>query len=165
MKQKIKAILASTLVVAVSGPAFAGTATANLQITATVNPTCTLSAANLDIGAFTPNATAGTLGTGGTISALCSHTLPYTILLGTGSGTYAQRTMTGTSGNTDKLNYKLYSNESPSTVWGDGSAGTTTVASTGTGSTQYHQVNIDVPMNQFIKPDNYSDSVTITVNY
>src|ERR1700752_3006161 len=80
--------------------------------------TCSVSATSVVFGAFNPFGPAVT--STGTISVTCSGgtaSSPYTIALSTGSGTYAQRYMNST------LKYNLYTSSAYTTVWGDGTGG------------------------------------------
>ena len=76
--------------------------------------------------------------------------------------------MSGTAGNTDKVPYQLRSTTGlGGAVWGNTATSTTVgngVADFGTGSNKTHEVFITVSTADF-KPDNYSDTVTINVNY
>ena len=69
-----------------------------------------------------------------------------------------------TNGNTDKLAYNLYQDSGYATLWGDGTTGSK-VSLTGTGSTQTSTVYGTLSLNQYIKPDNYADNLTVTLTY
>ncbi|HSP85926.1 MAG TPA: spore coat protein U domain-containing protein, partial [Psychrobacter sp.] len=74
--------------------------------------------------------------------------------------------MTGTGNNPDKVPYQLRSNASGE-IWGNTATATSRgngVASTGNGLVQPHTVYVTVPSADF-KPDTYSDTVTVHVNY
>lgn len=161
MKQKIKAILAASLVAALSCSAFGATATSNLQVTATVTAQCFLQGANI----YFNTVDFGGGDASGNLSIRCSNTVPYTISLGTGNGTIAQRTMVGSAGNTDKLNYNVYLDSSHTSIFGDASGGSATVTGAGTGTEQLTTIYGKIPMAQLVKPDNYADTVTLTVTY
>lgn len=161
-------ILKSALVLAGlvgASSAFAGTATSNFQVTATVAATCTVSSTSVSFGTINPAATGTATATGG-ISATCTKSTPYTLAVNAGSGTFASRTMSGaTSGNTDKLAYNLYKDSGYTTVLGDGTNSTSTIASTGTGAAQSFTTYGSLALNQYITPDNYSDNLTVTLSY
>ena len=89
---------------------------------------CSVSATTLAFGAYdTINALPGTA----TITVTCTHTnnpavrFDYVVALSSGPGSYASRQMTGTG---DTLTYNLYTTAAMTTVFGDGSAGTATLA-------------------------------------
>ena len=105
------------------------------------------------------------------INVDCSGSLlliSVTIRLSTGSGSYAQRQMLK---GTDALNYNLYTNSGHSTVWGDGSSGTSTVSYTLLlplfgGASRTDTVYGLVPANQTSAvPGSYRDTITVTVDY
>lgn len=149
---------------ALSGTAMAdGTATANFQVTATVNASCTVSATNVNFGPVTPAATGDATNTG-TITSTCTKNTPYKLAINAGNGTVAQRTMAGTAGNDDKLNYNLYTDNTYSKVWGQ-TVGSDTVDLTGDGTAQTSTIYGKLPLNQYIKADSYSDNLTVTINY
>ena len=86
--------------------------------------TCTVSAITLAFGAYdTLTALPGT----SSITLVCTRTnaatqtIPYTIRLSSGPGSYAARQMTIAG---DTLVYNLYTTAANTTVWGDGTAGT-----------------------------------------
>lgn len=157
-------IIAMAALAALSGTAMAaGSATANFQVTATVNSSCTVSATNVNFAAVTPAAT-GDATAPGTITSTCTKNTPYKLAINAGSGTIAQRTMGGTGGNTDKLNYNLYTDNTYTKVWGQ-TPGTDTVDLTGDGTAQTSTIYGKLPLNQYVKADSYSDNLTVTINY
>lgn len=169
MKNFKKGILA-TLVAAVgvlgaAQSAMAGTATATFQVTATVNSACVVSATNVAFGTITPAAT-GTSTATGTITSTCTKTTPYTLAISAGSSaSVAGRTMVGgTAGNDDKLAYNLYTSNTYTTPWGE-TVGTNTVGLTGTGTAQTSTVFGRLDLNQYLKPDTYTDNLTVTLAY
>ncbi|MGR9085693.1 MAG: Csu type fimbrial protein [Gammaproteobacteria bacterium] len=118
---------------------------------------------------FSPGANDAT----GKINVLCEDILvigvTYTILLSTGaSGSYAPRAMSDGSGHT--LDYNLYTDANRVTpVWGDGTGGTGTVSGIfGIGlfsRNRDHDVYGRIPAGQNVNVGNYSDTITVTVNY
>lgn len=160
-----KGLVASLLAGLAASSAFAGTATATFQVTATVSSACTVAATNVAFGSITPAAT-GTAAATGTLTSTCTKTTPYTLSINAGAGTFAQRTMAGgTSGNTDKLNYNLYTSNAYTSVFGDGTTSTANVSLVGTGAAQTTTVYGQLPLNQYLKPDTYSDTLTVTLAY
>jgi len=150
---------------ATSSQAMAGSATANFQVSATVNASCLVSASNVDFGPVTPAGT-GTATATGSITSTCSKTTPYSLAISAGSsGSVSDRKMAGSiSGNTDTLAYNLYSDSGATKVWGE-TAGTNTVDLTGTGVAQTSTIYGKLPLNQYIKPDSYKDNLTVTLTY
>jgi spore coat protein U-like protein len=97
-----------------------------------------------------------------TVSLDCSKNAAPVIHVGTGgSGTFAPRQMQQAA-TPMRLSYNLYVNAGRTQVWGDGSAGTFTVAASG-------GKNVDVPVYARIAPGQrvpagpYADTLTITV--
>ncbi|MBS0379727.1 MAG: spore coat protein U domain-containing protein [Proteobacteria bacterium] len=158
-------------VAALSGTALAGTATTTFGVSVTVNSNCLVSASNLAFPNYTPaggNQTAST-----TVSVRCTKGSPFTVALNAGTttgGTFAQRLMSNGAGQT--VEYNLYTVSNFATVWGDGTAGTSTVAGTGAGvaagnaisETVYGQL-VDSAANQGVPPGSYTDTITVTVSY
>lgn len=162
---KTKITLIAIALAAISSQAFAaGTATANFQATATVSSSCVVTATNVNFGTITPDAT-GSATANGVITSRCSNKVGYTLSLNAGAGTIAARKMAGaTAGNTDQLAYNLYTDAGATEVWGDGATGST-VGLTGNGADQTSTVYGKLSLNQYIKPDNYADNLTVTLSY
>jgi spore coat protein U-like protein len=96
----------------------------------------------------------------GTINVTCQISTSYSISLSSGTGTYASRTMMS-AGNL--LSYNLYLDPTRLTIWGDGSAGTGTVSSTGiTGSSTVYG---RIPARQNAAVGIYADVVIVTVTF
>jgi spore coat protein U-like protein len=96
----------------------------------------------------------------GTINVTCQFSTSYSISLSSGTGTYASRTMMS-AGNL--LSYNLYLDPTRLTIWGDGSAGTGTVSSTGiTGSSTVYG---RIPARQNAAVGIYADVVIVTVTF
>jgi spore coat protein U-like protein len=98
--------------------------------------------------------------TAGTVKVNCDASTSYTISLSAGSGTFASRAMTNGS---HQLNYNLFTDSQRLTVWGDGTAGTATVAATDTGAT--YTVYGLIPALQNVQAGSYFDTLTVTVTY
>ena len=151
-------------------PAMADTATATFQVTLTIQKACTVTAgtgSNISLGTVGSNAT--NMAGNNTITVNCSKTTPYFIgLAPSNANTTGAGVLSGTGGNLDKVPYQLRSTTGTSgTVWGNTATTTTVgngVAGTGTGANQTHTVYVTAPSANF-KPDTYTDTVTINVNY
>lgn len=155
-------LLAGLCLVA-TGPAQAQTSTATFTVTATVLPTCTVvGGVPLAFGVVTPGVQRdGSV----SITATCTLGTPYTLALdaGTGSGaTVAVRRMTSGS---DTLQYALYQDTGRTTLWGDGTAGTSVRSGTGTGLTQTFTVYGRVPSGAAAPVGSYTDTITVTATY
>ncbi len=111
-----------------------------------------------------------------TITVACTVTLaalnpiPYTISLSTsGTSNTMARAMAGPLGSL--LQYNLFTSASYATVWGNGTAGTQTVAGSVTPLSlaslvqQNHTVYGRIPALQTVRVGVYLDSITVTVDY
>jgi spore coat protein U-like protein len=124
------------LAAAVSSLSLCGAAladdTANLTVSATVAPTCKLTTGpTLSFGTVNPLANNDAQGN---IQWVCTNGFNTAIKLGAGStagGTISNRLMS--DGGTGKLAYQLYTDSARTTVFGDGTAGSSTVAVSGAG--------------------------------
>jgi len=80
-----------------------------------------------------------------------------------GSGGYFSRAM---SNGTDVLTYNLYTNASLTSVWGDGTGGTSDVTQPYHGNTSVSlSVYGRIPAGQNVNPSSYSDTITVTVSF
>jgi spore coat protein U-like protein len=138
-----------------------------LPITATKINACTVDAlADANLG----NVAAGASVTPGstTIRVLCPTGTAYNIgLLPSNGNMGGAGVMLGTGSNPDTVGYQLRRTSGTGPAWGN----TATVSSvgngvsgTGTGSDQDYPVFASVP-NTNVRPDDYSDTVTVTVHY
>ena len=103
------------------------------------------------------------------IGITCTKDAPYTIGLAPSNGNQAgSGVMSGTGSNNDKVPYQLRSAPGfNGKTWGNTATSTSTgngVADIGNGLVQNKTVYVTVPSADF-RPDNYSDTVTIKVNY
>jgi spore coat protein U-like protein len=138
-----------------------------LNVTATVSNGCTVSAGNLSLGsvASTSSSVAGSTN----ISVTCPSGTAYYIGLAPSNGsTLGAGTMTGTGGNTDQPAYQLRSAAGMSgAIWGNTATATSIgngVSGTGNGAAQSHPAYVTLPSANY-RPDSYSDTVTVNVNY
>ena len=90
---------------------------------------CTVSALSVAFGNYAPRGTTPTDSTGNiavTCSGAVGQMVKYSILISSGAGgSFLPRKMRGRP---STLNYNLYTDAARSTVWGDGNAGTYTLA-------------------------------------
>ena len=164
-KQIVCALAAVVLAI---GNAGAATATGSFTVQITVTSFCNLTTNNLNFGSVAANAVLTTTGST-TLSVQCSDTTPYTIdLKPSNNNTTGAGVMAGTGGNTDTVGYQL-NQAAGSTPWGN-QAGNH-VSATGNGSAQsktvFSSVTVanTVPASGYVKPDVYTDTVGVTVNY
>lgn len=144
----------------------AATITSQLTISATVSPLClTPSVATMGFNNYNP--ASGTALTATTVlNVFCTLTTPFTVSLnvGTGGGSFTTRLM---ANGANTLQYNLYTSSAYTTVWGDGTGTTGTVASTGAGVLTAQPLTIygKIPINQYVVATNYSSTITATVTY
>jgi spore coat protein U-like protein len=163
-------ILTATLAAGVmaAGVAQAATTTTTFAVTATVQSTCSATAAALAFPNYTPGT--GTLTGNTNINVKCTKNTPFTVSLNAGStvgDAFAQRLM---ASGANTLQYNLYTTVALGTIFGDGTGGTGTVAGTGNGVATAVAVTVygqlpDNATNQAAIPGAYSDTITVTVTY
>jgi spore coat protein U-like protein len=145
MRKVFIATLSGAALLAAASTATAAIATSTFNVTATVLKNCLVSSADLAFGNYTPNT--GALAGG----ALAQR------LLANGANT---------------LQYNLFTSAALTTIFGDGTGGTGTIAGTGNGvaaaSAQTVTVFGSLPdntTNQNATPGAYTDQITVTVTY
>ena len=148
---------------AAAGLCFAAALPAAAQVT------CSVSTQGAAFGSYAPRSAAPTDSTGN-IAVSCSgavgQAVNYSILLDSGAGgSFFPRKMSGPSA----LSYNLYTNATRSTVWGDGNAGTFTVADayvlTSVIVTRNYVVYGRLFAGQNVSVGSYTDSITVMVNF
>jgi spore coat protein U-like protein len=132
------------------------------NVLATNTTTCTVSATTHNFGTVT--SLASNVDGTSTVTATCSSTTPYNILLGVGTGTGATVAARKMTSGANTITYSLYSNVARSTVWGN-NIGTNTVSANGTGFGQPYTVYGRVPTQSTPPPGTYTDTVVVTVNF
>lgn len=139
-----------------------------LHVTSDIQAACTVRAlGDADLGAVP--ATATNVSGSTTIEVTCPTGTPYYVGLQPSNGDMAGAgVLTGTGGNSDQPTYQLRSQIGPDgTIWGNTATATDVgngVSGTGTGTAQGLPVYVTVPSVNF-RPDVYSDTVTVNVNY
>ena len=129
-----------------------------------VNAQCSATALGVDFGGYDPFSGAAVDSTG-TVTVSCDIINTYSIALSTGgSGSYTPRTLFNGS---YTLDYNLFVDSALSTIWGDGTGGT----STSSGSIGLlllpndHTIYGRIPGGQNPAAGSYSDTITVTVTY
>ena len=143
-------------------------------VQAAIAPSCAITAtSNVNIGTHSATETNITGSNSSAITVNCTNGGAYYIGLAPSPSngvvsTVGAGVMSGTGGNLDKVPYQLRSTAGINgTIWGNTATSTTVgngVADFGTGSNKTHEVFVTVPSVD-VRPDNYSDTVTINVNY
>ena len=121
--------------------------------------TCSSSATGVSFGNYSVFSNADS-DSAGSVSVSCDGIASYSIALSPGNGTYSARRM---ASGTNHLDYNLYREASRSTVWGDGTSGSSVVTGSGTAAT--HTVYGRIPSRQNVYAGSYSDNIVVTVSY
>jgi spore coat protein U-like protein len=128
---------------------------------------CTISATAVNFGTYDVFAAAPDDSVG-TVTYRCGnadHNVAITLSTG-GSGSYAARQLRPASG-ADRLNYNLYRDAARSSVWGDGSGGTTYYFI----GNPPNNVNVNLSIygriaaSQDVAIGTYTDTIVVTVNF
>jgi len=155
----MKLIVLLLLIPAIS---FADTVTTNMNATAQVASSCTISANNVAFGEVNTVVTAYA---SNAISVLCNKGTSYTIV-GKSFLADGSHHLVGTAGNSDIINYTVNLRPNFDDAFYFGAPYNNIVAS-GTGTTQTHNLYYRARsgINKSVRPDNYSDSYTLTLTY
>lgn len=158
---RVRWIRTALLLCATLGPAKEAMAIAECTVS-----TSPVSFGNYDPFSSSPLDVAGNVRVSCSLLGLISLLVNYDILLSTGSaGNYSRNMYSGANA----LPYNLYTTSGRTTVWGDGTGGTSfindgyllgllTV-------TRDYPVYGRIPARQDVPADSYSDTITVTVNY
>jgi spore coat protein U-like protein len=153
-------------IAALSAQNDAATASASLNVNATVANNCTISTSALAFGVYDPlvaNASTNLDGTG-TITIACTKGATSTIALNLGSNASgSSRRMT--DGSSNYLTYEMYQDSTRSTVWGSSGAAQFTPPAAPSKTARNFIVYGRIPSSQDIPAGNYVDTVTATVNF
>lgn len=122
---------------------------------------CTVEVAPLAFGSINP-LDASDSDSVTTLSVVCPSDTPYTATVNAGTGSFTTRHMTGAQGS---LDYQLYTEASRSLIWGDGSAGTNSIAGTAGTTGDTHNLYGRVPAQAQAVPGSYSDTLLVTITY
>jgi len=142
----------------------AASAPANLNVSLTINTSCTINNATLTFPPQSGSLTS-TVDASATITLNCTNGTPYAIWFDQGinvSG-FQRRLRTGSS---NYLNYNIYREASRTTVLGPASGGVNnTIAGIGTGAAKTETVYGRVPAQAIPTAGTYVDLVKMTVQY
>lgn len=169
---KIAALSAMLLGTALSVPAYAGTGSANMAVTANIGMNCTISTTDIAFGAYDPivaNASSD-LDAAGSVTTTCTVGSAGSVIIGQGLGASEGSTdadpvrrMQGPSAD-DYLTYQVYSNDDRTAVWTN--FGDTGVAYAASGAAQVMTVYGEVAAGQTDAVEgSYADTLVVTVNY
>ena len=146
-------------------PAFAQTAGANMGASAEVTENCAVSSTPIAFGNVNVTTGAAVLGTGG-ISVVCTNGTDWSASADAGTGATATLAVRQMSDGAETLNYVLYTEETRTTIWGDGVTTTATIDGTGSGVAQNSVIYGRVSAAQTgVTAGSYADTVAVTVTY
>lgn len=165
----------SAVLLAYAGLASAGSATANLSVTATVSANCTIATAPVAFGSAY-DAVAGTaVNATGSVSIACTKGSAPSVTLGLGANASGS-TRRMSDGTTNYLTYELYQQPSTTvpgtacnytapTVWGTAGANVFTPSVSPGKAARTYNVCGQIPGNQDVQAAVYSDVVVATINF
>jgi spore coat protein U domain-containing protein, fimbrial subunit CupE1/2/3/6 len=129
------------------------------------SPSCTISVTSIAFGSYNVFTTSADDSTG-TITYRCNSTAAnISISLSDGSSsTYSPRTLRQGS---EILQYNLYRNAARTTVWGDGTGGTSVYSQANPPNNSNVSVTIygRIPAQQDVSAGNYTDTVSAVINF
>ncbi|UPG92138.1 spore coat U domain-containing protein [Luteibacter aegosomaticola] len=165
----LKSGLVAATLLAAGGAASAGTATSNLDVSATVAASCTIDATGgLAFGTYDPVVTnkATALDGQGTINTVCTNGATAVVTLDEGShaddaSTPAAPVRRMLAGTNQFLSYNLYTDNAHGTVWN----GTTGQDVTGSGDNVATTVYGSIPAGQNASANTYNDTVKATITF
>jgi len=121
---------------------------------------CTVSTTGVAFGAYDSFHGSGKLSTG-TIGVSCDVIATYAIGMSAGvAGTFNRAMAFGAN----RLGYNLFTDATRTVIWGDSSAGTAKVGSSGT-TGSVHNVYGRIPARQVVPAGSYTDSIIVTVDF
>jgi spore coat protein U-like protein len=139
------------------------TDTAILPVRIEIVRACTVSASDLQFGAYPSNSTTPVHGqTAITLTCGADTTVEVSLDAGTGGG--RNRRQLSQDAGSDRLEYDLYQDPGRTIHWGDRS-GTDTLEVLTTGAPQTVPVYGEIPAGQRVRDGTYSDVITVTVHF
>ncbi len=142
----------------------AATASSTFTVNANVIAVCSVSATSLNFGDYDASQSSVRSSTS-TLTITCSQGQDYAVAFNAGASPGASVDNRKMTSGSNTLNYALYSNASHTTVWGNGTLSTTTVAGQGNGNPQSLTVYGQIPTGQHVAKGSYSDTITVTLTY
>ena len=159
-------MLAGVMAIASSSVANAQSASANLNVSATVSANCTITTTPVVFGTYDPVVThaAANLDAQGTVSIACTKGATANIGLDSGGNPLgAARQMSDGGGNL--LGYQLYSNGARTVVWGNAAPNWVTPPAAPSKAVRAFDIFGRVPSGQDVPSGGYADVVVATVNF
>jgi spore coat protein U-like protein len=120
---------------------------------------CTVTGGNISFGSYDGSTAVAGLGL---VSFNCGSLTSFTVKLGSGSGTIAQRTLQLNGTGPATLSYNLYTDLGHTHIWGDGITGDTQGVLSVLGGSSLSLFGL-VPSGQKVTAGSFSDNVVITI--
>ena len=144
----------------------AGSVSGNIEVSAEVVASCTVSAQPLSFGQYLLAKIDATTN----LSVTCTNGTQYSISLSPGGATNATtetRRMTSVNNSNDTLGYQLFKDSGRTQVWGDNSMepNQSPTVYSATGTAQTYTVYGTIPADQNSPIGDYRDTVVIVVNF
>lgn len=150
----------------------ASPATATMTVKTVMAPSCLLKVQDVHLGIITPNISGGFAVSNAVIKIICTRGTSYSVIRQSNNSLNNQNAqgsnnsgrMSAQNANppelADKLDYFVY-NEIDA-AWPVDEIG---INDQGVGNEKDHPITIKVPLNQYIRADQYSDNMTLFINY
>ena len=158
-------LLLAVMLTGIAAPTLAATATSTFSVTGTVVATCSISAAALNFGSTIPTPVNSNIDVNSTITATCSNAVAYSVALNAGQGAGATMASRKMSSGINTVNYTMYTDSGRTTIWGDGTAGSSVNSLTGTGAPQAIPVFGRIPTGQAPATGTYNDTILVTLTF
>ncbi len=142
------------------------TVTSGMPVTMEVITACTISASDMDFGAYksADSPIAARAQTSIQLHCAPGATLDISLDAGTSPGGNTSQRKLASESTIDRLDYDLYQNVARTTHWGDNS-GRDTLELESTGEPQTVRVFGEIPAGQRARDGTYSDTITVQVLY
>ncbi len=158
------ALTVVALIFIAPAPAHAVFGTTVLAVSVTVLAECLVATTPLAFGTYSVDRASPTDATGSIITT-CTYGTPYTISLDAGTGTGATMAVRKMKSGSNTLNYAIYTGSNHASIWGDGSASTSTMGATAGLLPDTYPVYGRIPPTQQSPTGIYTDAVTVTLTY
>lgn len=161
------ALISVAIIPFIATPGFAGTATSNMSVTATIAASCTISAATLGFGSYDPIVAhaATNLDATALITTTCSIGSSPTITLDQGlnpaTGSTALVPLRQMASGVNRLAYSLFSDAARTVTWSSIGVATPTPTGAAVTNTVYGRV----PSGQNKPAGSYTDTIVATVTF
>lgn len=157
-------IVACLALAAMTDPARAGTVQTTMNVSATVQSSCLVSAAPMLFGSYDPNNASPTNATT-SITVTCTTGTSFGVGLSAGSTSGATITARHMGNAANRLNYALFSDSGRTTNWGNSPGVDAPANTTATAVPSVISVYGQIAAQQNIPAGAYSDTITVTVTY